>query len=194
MGIVYGYARVSAAHQDLEIQIEELQRYGVDKLFCEKISGKNVNDRTEFKQLLEVVQSGDTVVGYKLDRMGRSISDVLKTYESFTERGIHLVCLSEGIDTRRNNDIMTKAMVTLLGLFAEMERNFIRERTMAGKLRAREHGVKFGRKGKNKDLVDHAIDLWKTRKYTIKQIGKKTTVTKSTLYREIEKRGLMKES
>ncbi|PEF67183.1 recombinase family protein [Bacillus cereus] len=191
---IYGYARVSAAHQDLEIQIEELQRYGVDKLFCEKISGKNVNDRTEFKQLLKVVQPGDTVVGYKLDRMGRSISDVLKTYESFTERGIHLVCLSEGIDTRRNNDIMTKAMVTLLGLFAEMERNFIRERTMAGKLRAREHGVKFGRKGKNKDLVDHAIDLWKTGKYTIKQIEKKTTVTKSTLYREIEKRGLMKKS
>ncbi|HDX9614520.1 TPA: recombinase family protein [Bacillus toyonensis] len=194
MGHVYGYARVSAAHQDLEMQIEELQRYGVDKLFCEKISGKNVNDRTEFKQLLEVVQPGDTVVGYKLDRMGRSISDVLKTYESFTERGIHLICLSEGIDTRRNNDIMTKAMVTLLGLFAEMERNFIRERTMAGKLRAREQGVKFGRKGKNKDLVDHAIDLWKTGKYTIKQIEKKTTVTKSTLYREIEKRGLMKES
>ncbi|WP_306475466.1 recombinase family protein [Bacillus cereus] len=99
---------------------------------------------------------------HKNDRMGRSISDVLKTYESFTERGIHLVCISDGIDTRRNNDIMTKAMVTLLGLFAEMERNFIRERTMAGKLRAREHGVKFGRKGKNKDLVDHAIDLWKT--------------------------------
>ena len=194
MGHVYGYARVSAAHQDLEMQIEELQRYGVDKLFCEKISGKNVNDRTEFKQLLEVVQPGDTVVGYKLDRMGRSISDVLKTYESFTERGIHLICLSEGIDTRRNNDIMTKAMVTLLGLFAEMERNFIRERTMAGKLRAREQGVKFGRKGKNKDLVDHAIDLWKTGKYTIKQIEKKTTVTKSTLYREIEKRGLRKES
>ncbi|MCQ6307014.1 recombinase family protein [Bacillus cereus] len=103
MGNVYGYARVSAAHQDLEIQIEELQRYGIDKLFCEKISGKNVNDRTEFKQLLEVVQPGDTVVGYKLDRMGRSISDVLKTYESFTEREIHLVCISEGIDTRRNN-------------------------------------------------------------------------------------------
>ncbi|MEW4320524.1 recombinase family protein, partial [Bacillus thuringiensis] len=129
--------------------------YHLNKLFCEKISGKNVNDRTEFKQLLEVVQPGDTVVGYKLDRMGQSISDVLKTYESFTERGIHLVCISDGIDTRRNNDIMTKAMVTRLGLFAEMERNFIRERTMAGKLRAREHGVKFGRKGKNKDLVDH---------------------------------------
>ncbi|WP_345840650.1 recombinase family protein [Bacillus cereus] len=115
-------------------------------------------------------------------------------HKAFAERGIHLACLSEGIDTRRNNDIMTKAVVTLLGLFAEMERNFIRERTMAGKLRAREHGVKFGRKGKNKDLVDHAIDLWKTGKYTIKQIEKKTTVTKSTLYREIEKRGLMKES
>lgn len=74
MGNVYGYAHVSAAHQDLEIQIEELQRYGIDKLFCEKISGKNVNDRTEFKQLLEVGQPGDTVVGYKLDRMGRFIS------------------------------------------------------------------------------------------------------------------------
>ncbi|WP_134704916.1 recombinase family protein [Ammoniphilus sp. YIM 78166] len=194
MGKLYGYARVSAAHQDLEIQIEELQRYGVDELFYEKMSGKNMNDRTEFKRILEVVQPGDTVVGYKLDRMGRSISDVLKTYESFTERGIHLVCLADGIDTRRSNDIMTKAMVTLLGLFAEMERNFISERTMSGKIRARENGIKFGRKGKNKDLVDHAIDLWKTGEYTIKQIEKKTTVTKSTLYREIEKRGLIREA
>lgn len=194
MGKLYGYARVSAAHQDLEIQIEELQRYGVDELFYEKMSGKNMNDRTEFKRILEVVQPGDTVVGYKLDRMGRSISDVLKTYESFTERGIHLVCLADGIDTRRSNDIMTKAMVTLLGLFAEMERNFISERTMLGKIRARENGIKFGRKGKNKDLVDHAIDLWKTGEYTIKQIEKKTTVTKSTLYREIEKRGLIREA
>ncbi|MCQ6318897.1 recombinase family protein, partial [Bacillus cereus] len=74
-------------------------------------------------------------------------------------------------------DLMTNALVSLLGLFAEMVRYFIRERTMAGKLRAREHGVKFGRKGKNKELVDHAIDLWKSRKYTIKQIEKKTTVT-----------------
>jgi DNA invertase Pin-like site-specific DNA recombinase len=194
MGKLYGYARVSAAHQDLEIQIDELQRYGIDELFCEKMSGKNINDRTEFKQLLEVVKPGDTVVGYKLDRMGRSISDVLKTYESFTKRGIHLVCLADGIDTRRSNDIMTKAMVTLLGLFAEMERNFISERTMAGKVRARENGVKFGRKGKNKDLVDHAIELWQTGNYTIKQIEKKTTVTKSTLYREIEKRGLIRDA
>lgn len=65
---------------------------------------------------------------------------------------------------------------------------------MAGKIRARENGVKFGRKGKNKDLVDHAIELWQTGNYTIKQIEKKTTVTKSTLYREIEKRELIRES
>jgi DNA invertase Pin-like site-specific DNA recombinase len=85
-------------------------------------------------------------------------------------------------------------MVTLLGLFAEMERNFINERTMAGKIRARENGVKFGRRGKNKDLVDHAIELWQSGEYTIKQIEKKTTVTKSTLYREIEKRGLTRQA
>ena len=150
---------MSAAHQDLEIQINELQRYGVDELFCEKMSEKNVSDRTEFKRLLDVVQPGDTVVGYKLDRMGRSISDVLKTYKSFTERSIHLICLDDGIDTRRSNDIMTKAMVTLLGLFAEMELSFIRERTMAGKIRARENGIKFGRKGKNKDLVGVASGI-----------------------------------
>lgn len=192
MGKIYGYARVSAAHQDLEIQIDELKRFGVDELFCEKMSGKNLSDRTEFKRLLEVVQPDDTVISYKLDRMGRSISNVLKTYESFTERGIHLVCLVDGIDTRRSNDIMTKALVTLLGLFAEMERNFIKERTMAGKIRAKANGVKFGRKGKNKDLVDHAVELWQTGEYTIKQIEKKTTVAKSTLYREIEKRGLTK--
>lgn len=187
MSKIYGYARVSAVHQDLEIQINELHKFGVDELFHEK---KNMRDRKEFNRMIEQLEKGDTVVVYKLDRLGRSITDVVRTYESFQEKGMHIVSISENIDTRRNNDFMTKAMITLLGLFAEMERNFINERTMAGKLTAKAKGIKLGRKGKKKSLVDHAIELWQTGEYTIREIEEKTTVKKSTLYREIEKRGL----
>lgn len=190
MSKIYGYARVSAVHQDLEIQINELQKFGIDELFQEKMSGKNMIDRKEFNRMIEQLETGDTVVVYKLDRLGRSISDVVRTYESFQEKGMHIVSISEGIDTRRNNDFMTKAMVTLLGLFAEMERNFINERTMAGKLTAMAKGIKLGRKGKKSSLVDHAIELWQTGNYTIREIEERTTVKKSTLYREIQKRGL----
>jgi DNA invertase Pin-like site-specific DNA recombinase len=85
---------------------------------------------------------------------------------------------------------MTKAMVTILGLFAEMERTFINERTMAGKMTAKAKGIKLGRRSKPKGLVDQAIDLWLSGQYTIKEIEERTTVRKSTLYREIHKRGL----
>ncbi|BCU81639.1 hypothetical protein JIR001_14220 [Polycladomyces abyssicola] len=75
--------------------------------------------------------------------MSRSITDVVCTYELFQDWEIHLVSLCHGIDTRLSNDIMTKAMVTILGLFAEMERTFIAERTMAGKMTAKDKMIDF---------------------------------------------------
>lgn len=194
MGKIYGYARVSTVHQDLEVQLRELERFGVDVLIQEKASGKDILNRPEFCRMLKILESGDTVVVYKLDRLGRSISDVVKTYESFKEKGIYLVSLSEGIDTRRSDDIMTKAMVTLFGLFAEIERNTILERTMAGRMVAKQKGVKFGRKPKDPKKVEHAIKLWLSGEYTVSEIEEITTVPKSTLYREIQKRGLKRET
>jgi DNA invertase Pin-like site-specific DNA recombinase len=79
-------------------------------------------------------------------------------------------------------------------MFAEMERTFINERTTAGKMTAKAKGIKLGRKGKSKGLVDQAIDLWLSGQYTIKEIEERTTVRKSTLYREIHKRGLTNRS
>lgn len=176
-----------------QIQIDALEDFGVDELFREKISGKSMANKIQLKELLDKLECGDGVAVYKLDRLGRSISDVWKTYESFHVQGIDLISISEGIDTRKNNDLMTKALITMLGLFAEMERNFINERTTEGKRLALAKGVKMGRKGKSKDLVEHAIELWQTGKYTIREIEKRTTVTKSTLYREIHKRKLSRE-
>jgi DNA invertase Pin-like site-specific DNA recombinase len=100
-----------------QIQIDALEDFGVDELFREKKSGKSIANKIQLKELLDKLECGDGVAVYKLDRLDRSISDVWKTYESFQVQGIDLISISEGIDTRKNNDLMTKALITMLGLF-----------------------------------------------------------------------------
>ncbi|WP_255294806.1 recombinase family protein [Bacillus sp. AFS041924] len=187
---VYGYARVSTLEQDLTVQINALETAGIEVLFSEKLSGKSAKTRPQLTELLATVKEGDVIIVYKLDRLGRSISDVVRIYEELLSNGVHFVSLSEGIDTRRSNDIMTKALITMLGLFGEMERTFILERTAAGRELAKNNGVKFGRPGMSKKRIDHAIKLWTEGKDTIGEIEASTGVSKSVLYRHIKERGL----
>lgn len=189
-GKIYGYARVSTVQQDLEVQMQALGNYGVSRengnLYSEKFSGKSLNNRKMITTLLENVKAGDTIVVYKLDRLGRSIMDVVKTYEDLQERGVYLVSISEGIDTRRNSDMMTKAMITMLGLFAEMERNFIIERTTNGRELAMERGVQFGRPMRKDAKVEHAIDLYREGKMSITKIADVTGVGRATICRRVK--------
>lgn len=139
-----GFARVSSVTQDLGSQIKALEEYGCEKIFSGKHSGKADTNKQAIEELLAYVRSGDTVVITKLDRLGRSLSQVLTTIDELTARKAKLVSLKDRIDTS-NNDTMSKAMVQLLGIFAEMERSFIVTRTQEGKKASGNYG---GRKPK----------------------------------------------
>jgi DNA invertase Pin-like site-specific DNA recombinase len=139
-----GFARVSTKQQDLTIQLEKLSAHGCTKIFQGKHSGKADTNKQALEELLNYAREGDTVVVTKLDRLGRSLSQVLNTLDSFNKRGVKLVAIDQPVDTSKD-DPMSKAMIQLLGMFAEMERNFIVSRTSEGKAQSGNYG---GRKPK----------------------------------------------
>lgn len=139
MGDFIGYARVSTAEQDLEVQHEKLREAGCKRIFGGKHSGRADTNKDALAELLSYVRDGDTVVVTKLDRLGRSLSQVLNALDELTSMGVRFKALDQNIDTA-NNDPMSKAMVQLLGMFAEMERNFIVSRTTEGKRASGNYG------------------------------------------------------
>lgn len=139
-----GYARVSTADQNPDMQIEALKRYGVpaELIFVDKASG-GTDKRPAFIRAMKTAQhAGSEFVVWKLDRLGRTLKGVLDTMELLAGREIQFVSLTERIDT---GGPMGKAMIRLLAVFAELERDLIRERTVAGMKRAKERGEPHGR-------------------------------------------------
>ena len=118
---VFGYARVSTVDQNLDAQKEELIKYGCTKIFFEKASGKNL-DRPELKKLLNVLKENDVLVIYKLDRLGRSLKDLIELVNDLGVRKVDFVSLSDGIDT---GTALGKLMFHLVGAFAEFEKRLI---------------------------------------------------------------------
>ena len=139
---IIGYARVSTEDQDLSLQKAALEKFGVDGIITEHASGKSV-DRRQLKALLKVSRPGDTVVVWKLDRLGRNLTGVLGVIEDFERRDINLVSITDGFDARTP---MGRAMMQISLVFAELERNLISERTKAGMAAAKAEGKVFGRK------------------------------------------------
>lgn len=139
-----GYARVSTTDQNLDMQVEALKRYGVhpDFIFTDTMSGGSMK-RPGLKAALRIAQHMDTeFVVWKLDRLGRTMLGIIEVMKLFEDRGVRLVSITEGFDL---GTPFGKAMVGMLAVFAEMERDLIRERTMAGLARARERGEVAGR-------------------------------------------------
>ncbi|HEF5065768.1 recombinase family protein [Bacillus paramobilis] len=190
-GKVYGYARVSTEQQSLELQVNALKNAGVpeENIYSEKLSGRSFENRQQINDLVAKLEKGDTLCVHKLDRLGRSVSQVTSLVDKLVEEGKFLVVLDAGIDTRLNEGMagmMTKALITLLGLMAEMERAFIEERTQAGIKKARENGVKFGAKRKKTKEYDMAVDKYLTGDYTVPQVLTMfTDLSEATFYRRL---------
>lgn len=138
-----GYARVSSNTQDLELQIEALKKFGCEKIYSESISGKN-NDRPQLTAMIEALREKDTVVVYKIDRMARSLKGLISIVELLDEKKSDLISLDSG-DKVDTTSPMGRAFFQIAGVFAELERRMINERTTAGIKKARADGVKFGR-------------------------------------------------
>lgn len=142
-GFLYGYARVSTDDQDMALQFAALERYGVERqmIYSEHASGKNMN-RKRLSDVLKIMRSGDTLVIWKLDRLGRSLKDLIIMAESLSDQGIHLISLTDAINTSTPTG---KLFFHFMGAMAEWERNMISERTKAGMAVKKAEGAKFGR-------------------------------------------------
>lgn len=180
---IFGYARVSTEQQNLDRQIDVLNKYGVDIIFNEKMTGTKRN-RPELTKLLDRMTEGDTVVIESLSRLGRSTKDLIELTELFEQKGVHLVSLKESIDTSTSTG---KLLFTLMSAIAQFERDVIADRTREGLRAARARGKAGGRPKTDPDAVRKAVKLYCTQQYSIGEIEDLTGVKKSTLYRNLPK-------
>jgi DNA invertase Pin-like site-specific DNA recombinase len=139
-----GYARVSTLDQNLDLQEKALKRFHCLKIFTDRASGKNM-ERPGLEEALSFLRAGDTLVVWKLDRLGRSLPDLIKTIDDLKKRGVKFHSIEEQINT---DTAVGKMFFQMVGVFAEFERNLISERTHNGLAAAREHGRVGGRKPK----------------------------------------------
>ena len=178
---VFGYARVSTEQQNLDRQLDMLQKYGVDYLYNEKMTGTKRN-RPELEKLLERLTEGDTVVVESLSRLGRSTKDLIWLMDTFNSKGVNLVSMKESIDTTTSTG---KLLFTLMSAIAQFERDVIADRTREGLNSARARGRKGGRPRTDSDKLRKAIKLYNTQQYSLAEIEDMTGVKRSTLYRGI---------
>ena len=175
-----GYCRVSSNDQTLNLQKDALKKAGCEKIFSDTGSGAS-SSRPGLDQCLDQLRKGDTLVVWRLDRLGRSLKHLLTLVEDFSNRGIEFVSLTEAIDTTTSGG---KLVFSIFGAIAEFERQIIKERTNAGLASARARGRKGGRKEQhNSKKISTAVKLADTSPDTIADICKHLGISRSTYYR-----------
>lgn len=181
---VYGYARVSTKGQELEVQIEALEKENVEHIYQEKFTGTST-DRPQLQELIETLQEGDKLVVTKLDRLARNTKEGIDLVESLFAKGVKVHVLNVGL---LEDTSMGRFFITTLLAVAEMERNMIIERTQEGKAIAKQNpNYREGRKPTyTKAQLDHAMKLKETHSFS--QVEEATGISMSTLKREAKKR------
>ena len=178
-----GYSRVSTRDQNSELQTTTLTDAGCERIFEESASGAQKN-RPQLKEALSFLREGDTLVVWKLDRLARSLRQLIETVEDLHERGIGFISLTENIDTTTPGG---KMIFHVFGALAEFERELIRERTNAGLKAAKERGVKLGRpRSLDDDQIAIARSLKAAGSMTSAQIAKHLGISRPTLYRMLD--------
>ena len=180
----YGYTRVSTQSQELNRQLDILEKYNCNEILTEKISGTKAN-RPQLNKLKEVVREGDTLVVESWSRLGRSTRDLIELVEFFAAKKVNVVSDKEQFDTTTPQG---KLMLTLFQAFSEFERDLIVERTKEGLKSARARGRVGGRPKVKAKKINQALSLYDTRLYSLKEIKEMTGISPSTLYRYLEKR------
>jgi DNA invertase Pin-like site-specific DNA recombinase len=181
--MLIGYARVSTQDQTLNLQKDALEKIGCNKIFTDTASGAKT-ERRGLNEALDYVRQGDTLVVWRLDRLGRSLKHLIETISQLNTRKIGFKSLTENIDTTTSGG---KLIFHIFGALAEFERNLIRERTNAGLQAARARGRKVGRP---KSLIGKkaaiAQELYENKTNTIDEICQTLRISRATLYRYIQ--------
>ncbi|MBO6186568.1 MAG: recombinase family protein [Chryseobacterium sp.] len=178
-----GYARVSTKDQNLDLQIEALEKAGCEKIYQEKISGATKN-RPELDKMIEQFRKGDELYVWRLDRLGRSLKNIIDLVLSLNDKGIIIKGLMDGVDTSTLNG---RLFLNIMASLAEYERELIRERTNAGLQSARARGRTGGRpKGYTKETISKLLIMRSVYKDSTKapeEIYKPLGLTRATFYR-----------
>src|SRR5947199_5572126 len=181
-----GYARVSTQDQTLNLQKDALEKIGCSKIFTDTASGAQT-ERKGLDEALAYVRAGDSLVVWKLDRLGRSLKHLIETITKLNNRKIGFKSITENIDTTTSGG---KLVFHIFGALAEFERDIIRERTNAGLTAARARG-RLGGRPKAKALntpkkITLAQSLYNDKNNTIDEICKTLNISRATLYRYID--------
>ena len=177
-----GYARVSTDDQHLDLQRDALQQAGCGVIYEEAASGKNTA-RPEFEQCRKALRAGDTLVVWRLDRLGRSLSDLVQIVAELEKRGVYFESLTEKIET---GGASGKLQFHVFAALAEFERGLIRERTQAGLAAARARGRAGGRKPKLDDQqVKEVRALLRDPDMRVADVARRYDVSRTTIYKYV---------
>jgi len=177
--MLIGYARVSTDDQNLNLQNDALNSAGCEKIYSDQLGG-GTTERPGLSTVFEVLRPGDTLVIWRLDRLGRSLKHLISLVDQLDKEGVGLRSLKENIDTTTSGG---RLVFHLFGALAEFERALIRERTQAGVNAARARGRQGGRPRKlEANKKELAVRLHRERKHTIAEICSMMGIGKSTLY------------
>ncbi|WP_309928269.1 recombinase family protein [Variovorax paradoxus] len=165
--MIIGYARVSTSEQETQLQLDALRAAGVRTIYAEKTSG--VGPRPELHRAMAALRPGSTLVVYKVDRLARSLKDLLNLLERLRGGGASLKSLTEPVDT---SSAMGELVLQILGAVAQFERSIIRERCEAGRVAARARGVRFGRERMFSKAEDQlAFELYTKGNLGFREVG-----------------------
>ncbi|AXS84545.1 recombinase family protein [Marinobacter sp. Arc7-DN-1] len=176
--MIIGYARVSTQDQNSELQVDALEKAGAEQVFQEKLTGK-LRERPVLSQCLRTLRKGDVLVVWKLDRLARSLKDLVEIVQDLHGREIGFKSLTESIDTTSSGG---RLVFHIFGALAEFEHDLIRERTIAGLKAARARGRKGGRKPAMSDAdVKKAAAMLLDPNITKKEVAEHFVVARTTL-------------
>src|SRR6059058_3259125 len=181
--MLIGYARISTADQTLALQQDALKSAGCDQIYTDTASGSSA-ERTGLEQAFSHLRKGDTLVVWRLDRLGRSLRHLIDTITALDARGIGFRSITENIDTTTSGG---KLVFHIFDALAEFERDIMRERTQAGLQAARARGRRGGRpKSLTGKKTAMAQALYNDKNNTIDEICKTLNISRATLYRNID--------
>jgi DNA invertase Pin-like site-specific DNA recombinase len=181
--MIIGYARVSKDNQHLDRQIDMLKEYGADKIIQEKYTGTKKN-RPGMEQLLQMIRTNDIVVVESISRLGRNTLDILNLIQRLEIEKVEFISLKENMDTTTPTG---KAMLQMMSVIAELERNLLAERVKEGIIASRSRGTTVGRPKLPQEKVNVAMRMYNSGEYSIKEIVANAGISQGTLYREVNK-------
>ena len=187
--MIFGYARVSKWEQNLALQINTLKNASCEEIYREKVSGRTLH-RAEFDKLISKLRSGDTLIVFSLDRLGRTSKQLMDLLSDFKEKKINLKSLTEGVfDT---TSPMGEAIFQIIAILKAMEVNVLRERTVKGLEAARLEGRIGGRPktSYNKEKASAVVTLYK-QKESISFIEETLNISRSTIYQYLRREGVV---